>query len=83
MHGFEFLSPQFDFGLDSFPFFLFNLSEHVALYYNPFVELVDFGVNDLVCECCDCPLFYFLLVNLYTNIINIASNTPFPIDENT
>ena len=58
------LLPRTNLLLDGLPLFELDLSEHMVLDHNHFVELVDFSVNDVVLDGIDSPHLYFVFVNL-------------------
>jgi hypothetical protein len=58
------LLPSVNLALDSLPFFGLDALEHVGLYNDFFVHLIDFGVNHLVGDGFDGPVFNVLFFDL-------------------
>lgn len=63
-HGLELFFPELDFGLDGLPLGGLDFAHYVALDDDLLVPLVDFGVDDLVLDRFNRPLFDAVLVNV-------------------
>ena len=64
VHPLEALFPLPDFSMNCLPFFCSNLTHHVRLDDNFFVELVDLCIDDLGLDGFDGPLLNIVFVNL-------------------
>ena len=68
----ESLLPGSDLLLDGLPFLEFDFAEHVALDYDHLVELVDFGVDDVVLNGFNGPHFDLFNVDLDRKVVGLA-----------
>ena len=64
MHTLESFLPHADLALDSCPLLQLDLSQHVVLNHNHFVQLVDLSVDNFVLDGFNCPHFNVVFVDL-------------------